>query len=678
VEPPPDFLLMLAPMLREGPPTDLLIATPGNRKCIEERLKWAAGSDLWFVEPVRHARIDAGRTGRKFDGDRKDLLRQLRAACYPQPKTVVVADRTQAEPAMLGCLWATARRAPLYLVDRGQPLDAQLDATAAAAGRIECIGSKDQWKDVRFPGNAKRAYVNDAEKVLARFAESVGPKGEHVVVVRAPSGAMDQGGVPFWALAVSLAVKHHAAIVLAKAEGDLDKPLAAALDRNYPNAKYVTLLGNEETLPLMQVRDPADEPAAKPAPKNAPPVQAINSVEAIDEVVEEQEDPPIQEPEPKKPEPKQPEPKKPEPAPAPPPPKIVRVDVLNATCSGKPCRYRVGRITGDSLATTSLLASGGSSNRPAPCSQAWMMANVGGKLPMLECIARATEQELSARGWLSATSYGADAPAMPLDRFLAADLVIYQGHTADLGHFSRVSQQIPILPPILVVLQGCVSLQQGETMSLLQRGAAGVLGCNANMFSASGGAFTKAFCDALTEGHDAGTSLMIARNYMLALSLMKKNRGHQQCGRPLRAAMTFSFLGDPTWKLSCVADAPHKADRVHAVREGQRVDLHIPADWPEDVRVAGYHAVGPLGGKFSGVYAVSHKHGDEKRLVPQFFAVVPMEDWKGREAPVLSSKLPNSRWVSLWDPHNRWLYLLVWGSPSSQQDRGKVLSFDVR
>jgi len=78
------------------------------------------------------------------------------------------------------------------------------------------------------------------------------------------------------------------------------------------------------------------------------------------------------------------------------------------------------------------------------------------------------------------------------------------------------------------------------------------------------------------------------------------------------------------------------------------------------------------------VYSETPQQAGERQLVPQYFAVVPMEDWDRSESPVLSGRTPGSRWVSLWDPHNRWLYLLVWGSPVSSRDQGRVFSFDVR
>ncbi len=228
------------------------------------------------------------------------------------------------------------------------------------------------------------------------------------------------------------------------------------------------------------------------------------------------------------------------------------------------------------------------------------------------------------------------------------------------------------------MLQGCFSLGQGETLSLLQRGAAGVVGSTANMYSASGAAFTKAFLEAISDGQDAGTSLMIARNYMLALSVMKDNRGHRQSGRPLRAAMVFSFWGDPTWRLSNGPSKPPESNRVHAIRRGRKLEIHVPKSWPEEVHVVGYHARIPLGGTLSGVYSEKPAPVAEKQLVPQYFTVVPMEDWQRREPPSLSSRLPGSRWISLWDPHNRWLYLLVWGHSASGRDQGRTFSFEIR
>ena len=123
---------------------------------------------------------------------------------------------------------------------------------------------------------------------------------------------------------------------------------------------------------------------------------------------------------------------------------------------------------------------------------------------------------------------------------------------------------------------------------------------------------------------------------------MKDNRGHRQSGRPLRAAMVFSFWGDPTWRLSNGPSKPPESNRVHAIRRGRKLEIHVPKSWPEEVHVVGYHARIPLGGTLSGVYSEKPAPVAEKQLVPQYFTVVPMEDWQPRTSLVVqqASRVP--------------------------------------
>ena len=104
----------------------------------------------------------------------------------------------------------------------------------------------------------------------------------------------------------------------------------------------------------------------------------------------------------------------------------------------------------------------------------------------------------------------------------------------------------------------------------------------------------------------------------------------------------------------------------------------MPASWPQVTQAGAYRALNPLEGKLSGVYTAKPGPNAEKQLIPQYFAVLPMEDWDRPEAPVLSSKLHGSQWISLWDPRNRWLYLLVWGKAAPAKDQGRTFVFDLR
>ena len=156
VDPSPELLLALTPMLRKGPPTDLLILSAANRKCIGDRLQHVGPAELWAIEPHVDGRQPWPGAHRMIRGSTRNVLHQLRSLCYSHPPTVVLADRANCQQALLGCLLATARAAPLYLVDRTQPVPSQVDTDALAARRVECIGRDEDWKTLRLAERGER------------------------------------------------------------------------------------------------------------------------------------------------------------------------------------------------------------------------------------------------------------------------------------------------------------------------------------------------------------------------------------------------------------------------------------------------------------------------------------------------------------------------------------------
>ena len=136
---------------------------------------------------------------------------------------------------------------------------------------------------------------------------------------------------------------------------------------------------------------------------------------------------------------------------------------------------------------------------------------------------------------------------------------------------------------------------------------------------------------------------------MLALSVMKENRGHQQCGRPLRAAMTFGLWGDPTWKLPSGSGRLSRTDRVYAVRCGLRRGSRAR------VMAAGHPSrrlpcAEPSGRKtLGGLHGEARSQRGETAHSPILRRTADGRLGSSRMA-VLSSKLHGSQWISLWDP----------------------------
>jgi hypothetical protein len=682
----PDFLLALAPMLREWQDAQLLVATEGLRASVTGYVERYPEAEVWVLQLGAWELKVANRRQRVLRGDADHVLQKLRAECWPQPNMAVLADTSDRQQATLGSVLAAAHRAPLYLLDckkasSGPP------PVVPPVPRIVCVGRAEQWPAQRILPGAQWSYAQDPDEIIDAYAKSLKlERIEHLVVMNPVGKAAGKEAVELSSLAVPYALRHRAAIWFAGNAEDADKRIAGILEKKYPHVRYVTILGDEACLPPTEVPDPAaPRPAASGIHGQTPgPEVRVDAAERVEdpecEEIAAAAAPPVAAPPPAAPPPAAP------PAAQPPSggdnlPKTVAPEILSGVRFRQPCIYRVGRITGSTLASASLLAANGQSRKGASATAApvaWMMANVGDKgLPLLECLARSAARNCAAHGWQMATYYGAQNGPIKTEPFLAADLIMYQGHTADLGKFTAVHQQLATMPPSLFLLQGCFTLRQAETVNLLQSGAAGVVGATSNMYSASGGAFAGVFLDTLLGNHDAGTSLMVARNYLLALTLLKERRGHQQAGKPLRAAMTFSLWGDPTWEPHGNAPAPPTLQGVRAVRKGPRVGLHIPASWLEESRAGPYLADIPMDGQLAGIYTTKSAKSDQRQLVPLYFAVLPIENWRGDGPPQVSSTLAAAEWVSLWDSHNGWLYLLVRGRTGAGRDHGKVISFDL-
>jgi len=632
----PDFLLALAPMLREWRDAQLLVASEGNRASVAEYIERYPEAEVWVLQLGRWDLKVANRSQRLLQGDADHVLQKLRAECWPQPNMAVLADASDRQQATLGSVLAAACSAPLYLVD-GKKASSGSSYIVPSVSHIVCVGRAEQWPAQHTMPGAEWSYVHDPDEILDAYAKSLKlERIEHLVVMNPIGKAAGKETVELSSLAVPYALRHRAAVWLVGNAEDADKRIADILEKKFLHVKYVTILGDEACLSPTEIPDPV----AALQPSAQPPSGGPNG------------------------------------------PKTVAPELLSGVRFRQPCVYRVGRITGATLASASLLAANGQSRRGVSATAApssWMMANVGDKgLPLLECLARSAERNCAAHGWQMATYYGSKNGSIETGPFLAADLIMYQGHTADLGKFTAVHQHLAAVPPSLFLLQGCFTLRQGETLNLLQRGAAGAVGATSNMFSASGGAFAGVFLDALLSRHDAGTSLMIARNYLLALTLLKERRGHEQAGKPLRAAMTFSLWGDPTWEPHGNVPTPPAPKGVRAECKGPRVDLHIPGSWLDESRSGPYFADIPMDGQLAGIYTTKTGKSDQRQLVPLYFAVLPIETWRGDRSPHVSSTLAAADWVSLWDARNRWLYLLVRGKTGTDREHDKVISFDLR
>jgi hypothetical protein len=312
--------------------------------------------------------------------------------------------------------------------------------------------------------------------------------------------------------------------------------------------------------------------------------------------------------------------------------------------------------------------------------KALVVSNPGGGLSLLETLSRNTATELANAGYETTTRFANDVRANELRRLLPHnDVFLWEGHHNTLIREFGFANWVEPLPPALMFLQSCLALVEPEAQPLLSRGAVAVIGSSTRTYSGSGGACSLAFFDALLyDGQSLGGSLRQAKNFLLACSLLKEQRlgndaAHKGAG--LRSAWAFSLWGDPTLRLPAPA---RPADAPTAVRHevsGHSIVLHVPAPSPQKVQTDKYQAAAPANGRLAGIVRKEKDEDDRKPLVPLVFAEVRLPKVHPGETPRLSSKLPSSHWVFLWDSRRRCGYLLASPRP---QDVGTSLHFHAR
>jgi hypothetical protein len=196
----------------------------------------------------------------------------------------------------------------------------------------------------------------------------------------------------------------------------------------------------------------------------------------------------------------------------------------------------------------------------------------------------------------------------------------------------------------------------------LRRGAVAVVGSPVRTYSASGGACSLAFFDALLyDGQSLGGGLRQAKNFLLAYALLKDKRlgkDAKRIGANLRAAWAFTLWGDPTLTLPCPERPAGALPPVRHEVHGNTIVVSLPDRRHEKVESGKFQVEMPPNARLAGLI---RKEGNdaEKPLVPFVFAEVALPKVPDGRVPELHSRLPASHYVFCWDQRRRTGYLLV-------------------
>src|SRR5262249_42797761 len=154
------------------------------------------------------------------------------------------------------------------------------------------------------------------------------------------------------------------------------------------------------------------------------------------------------------------------------------------------------------------------------------------------------------------------------------------------------------------------------------------------------------------EEQSLGGSLRSAKNYLVALSLLKEKRlaeGAKMSGANVRSAWAVTLWGDPTVKLP----APPRPDgALPAARpspHGRNLVLAVPEKTYPAVKVDRFQTNMAPNARLAGLLTASEDSEDVKSLVPLLFAEVSLPRAQEGKVPRLSSRLSSKNYVWLWD-----------------------------
>jgi hypothetical protein len=338
-----------------------------------------------------------------------------------------------------------------------------------------------------------------------------------------------------------------------------------------------------------------------------------------------------------------------------------------------PFSFAVGRIFHDDvsvpalmLARQRLLAEARGPRR------ALIASNPGGSLPLLETFSRNTAKEFENAGYQTTTRFRGDVLRDDLRRALPEhDIFLWEGHHSTLIREFKLPDWDEPLPPSFVFLQSCLALTEEKAQPLLRRGAVGVIGSPVRTYSASGGACSLAFFDALLyENQSLGGGLRQAKNFLLAYAQLKEKRlgkDAKRTGANLRAAWAFTLWGDPTLMLPRPEPPAGALSAVRHEVQGNTIIVSLPARTYDKVASNKFQVTMPPNARLAGLIR-KEEDDSEKPLVPFVFAEVSLPRAPAGCVPELHAKLSPSHYVFTWDERRRTGYLLVAPHTTGEQE----------
>jgi hypothetical protein len=299
----------------------------------------------------------------------------------------------------------------------------------------------------------------------------------------------------------------------------------------------------------------------------------------------------------------------------------LRVELFSEIQHERPQDFAVGRLVAEDAAAASALLARQLHRASRGTKPAAFLVNADEIFPLGETIARTTIADLQNAGIATRAHH---REAITTDTVRAAlqeaDVLVWEGHPRDLTLEERGGIAVDRVPS-LIVLQGCYTLDRSDPFILIDKGTTAIVATSAAVYSAPGSGFARAFFDALVhEQADLGTALRNARNYLLALARLQRERQHPEWQKTYRAALAFALWGDPTRRAPLRPGAPAIAPAEWQLGD-RRLALRIPATRLRPVSVGPYRAQAPPRAMYGGLLLRDEANGEARQLKELYFTV---------------------------------------------------------
>lgn len=567
-------------------------------------------------------------------GDLADLAHQL----WPEPKRVVLFPESDYGAMLRAAAFASLLDAALFPVADA----ARFQIAALAPWRPESVAvSGSGWSSAA----SDRALPN-IDDAGAR-ENWRGAEDPHAVVVANPN---DRNGIfspSSLSLVAPLLSALHAAPLLLVSDPSpevIEREVTAAIDRHRWPVSHIILVGDELGLRSHRIPDPVLE-AGGPVARGGG--------------------------------------------------KVVRVELFSEIQNDRPQDFVVGRVVADNAVIASLNLARRLHGPPLRKGRpAIFLANADQVFALGETISRATVQDLQNVGVPVRAFYREDVtPEVSQQSLAQTDVLVWEGHPRDLTLEERGGIAVDVAPQI-VVLQGCYTLDRSDPFILIEKGTQAIVATSAAIYSASGSSLARAFLDrAVNDGTDIGTALRDARNYLLAVAHLKRERGHQDWRKTWRAALAFSLWGDPFMKLplrpgkptqsqsqwrfvDAAGDPTPPATRrsAPAPLAAPALELTIPKARLRPISVGKYRASPPPRAMLSSI--LWREEGDEHRSAIELFYT------SAKIAAPAAVCAPNGDWgvTSLYAPRSKLLFVLALPERSAAESKPerRTVRFAIR